>query len=63
MSSDPEFRALYDAVAAGKIRPRIDRVFPLSAAAAAYRHMEDGASHGKIVLVPDGSGPGWPDGD
>jgi NADPH:quinone reductase-like Zn-dependent oxidoreductase len=64
MANDREFRALYDAVAAGKLRPRVDRVFPLSEAAAAYRYMEEGAQHGKIVLVPDGAGQAaWPDGD
>jgi NADPH:quinone reductase-like Zn-dependent oxidoreductase len=64
MANDREFRALYDAVAAGKLRPRVDRVFPLSEAAAAYRYMEEGAQHGKIVLVPDVAGQAaWPDGD
>ncbi len=63
MSNDHEFRALYAAVAAGKIRPRVDRVFPFSEAAAAYRYMEEGAHHGKIVLVPEGAGKAWPDGD
>jgi NADPH:quinone reductase-like Zn-dependent oxidoreductase len=63
MANDHEFRALYDAVAAGKIRPRVDRVFPLSQASAAYEYMETGAQHGKIVLVPDGAVRKWPDGD
>ncbi len=63
MANDREFRALYAAVAAGRIRPRIDRVFPLSEAPAAYRHMEEGRAHGKIVLVPDGVARDWPDGD
>ncbi len=63
MANDREFRALYAAVAGGRIRPRIDRVFPLSEAPAAYRRMEEGAAHGKIVLVPDGGPVDWPDGD
>jgi len=63
MSNDREFRALYAAVAAGRLRPRVDRVFPLSQAAAAYARMEEGAQHGKIVLVPDGVERDWPDGD
>ena len=64
MASDREFRALYSAVASGKIRPRIDRVFPFSRAVEAYRYMEEGAQHGKIVLVPDGvQKKKWPDGD
>ncbi len=63
MANDHEFRALYAAVAAGRIRPRIDRVFPLSQAVAAYRRMEEGDAHGKVVLVPDGAPKDWPDGD
>ncbi len=63
MANDREFRALYAAVASGRLRPRIDRVFPLSEAAAAYRRMEEGGAHGKIVLVPDGVPRDWPDGD
>jgi NADPH2:quinone reductase len=63
MSNDHEFRALYAAVAARKIRPRIDRVFSFSEAAAAYARMEEGAQGGKIVLVPEGVEKDWPDGD
>jgi NADPH:quinone reductase-like Zn-dependent oxidoreductase len=55
MANDREFRALYAAVAAGKLKPRIDRVFALPEAAAAYSLMESGQQHGKIVLVPEGS--------
>ena len=54
MASDHEFRTLYAAVAAGRLRPRIGRIFPLSRAAEAYRYMEEGKQHGKIVLVPEG---------
>jgi len=54
MASDREFRAVYTAVAAGRLRPRIDREFPLSEAAAAYARMESGQQHGKIILVPEG---------
>lgn len=63
MANDREFRTLLAAVAAGKLKPRIDRVFPLSQARAAYAYMEEGRQHGKIVLVPDGAGSDWPDGD
>jgi len=63
MANDREFRALFAAVAAGRIRPRIDRVFRLSEAPAAYRHLEEGAAHGKVMLVPDGAQGNWPDGD
>jgi NADPH:quinone reductase-like Zn-dependent oxidoreductase len=63
MSNDREFRALLRAVASGKLAPRIDRVFPLSEAPAAYRLLEEGRQFGKIVLVPEGARRDWPDGD
>jgi NADPH:quinone reductase-like Zn-dependent oxidoreductase len=63
MSNDREFRALYAAVAARRLKPRIDRVFSLPEAAAAYARMESGDQHGKIVLVPEGVASDWPDGD
>src|ERR1700682_6006217 len=63
MSNDAEFRALLAAVGAGKLKPSIDRVFPFSRAREAYARMEEGRQHGKIVLVPDGAGSTWPDGD
>lgn len=53
MANDREFRALYAAVAAGKLKPRVDRVIPLPQAAEAYRIMEAGQLHGKIVLEPE----------
>jgi NADPH:quinone reductase-like Zn-dependent oxidoreductase len=52
MANEKEFRTLLSAVASGRLRPRIDRTFPLSDAAQAYRRMEEGLQHGKIVLVP-----------
>jgi NADPH2:quinone reductase len=43
-------------LASGKLRIVIDRVFPLSEAAAAHRRLESGESIGKIVLaMPDGA--------
>ena len=53
MANDREFRALYAAVASGKLVPRVDRVLPLSRAAEAYGLMEAGQLHGKIVLEPE----------
>ena len=38
-------------LAAGTVRPIVDRVFPLHEVAAAHRHMESNASFGKIVLT------------
>ncbi len=37
-------------IEAGKVRPRIDAVFPLEEAGKAHEHMESGAHIGKIVL-------------
>jgi len=39
-------------VRAGRLRPVVDRVLPLSEAAAAHRLLEQRAQFGKIVLVP-----------
>lgn len=63
MANDSEFRSLLGAVEAGRVRPRIDRVLPLSRAREGYRLLEEGRQFGKIVLVPDGSAHAWPDGD
>jgi NADPH:quinone reductase-like Zn-dependent oxidoreductase len=63
MANDQEFRALYSSVASGRLKPRVDRVFPLSQAREAFAYMEEGRQNGKIVLVPDGAEKNWPDGD
>lgn len=43
-------RTAWPAVAAGELRPAIDRIFPLADAAAAHARMEAGEHVGKIVL-------------
>lgn len=63
MANDSEFSDLLATVAAGKLKPRIDRVFPLSRARQAYARLEEGRQHGKILLTPDGEAAQWPDGD
>jgi NADPH:quinone reductase len=45
-------REVVDAVAAGELRTRIDRVLPLADAAEAHRLVESGGLHGKVVLTP-----------
>jgi NADPH:quinone reductase-like Zn-dependent oxidoreductase len=37
-------------LAAGKLKPVVDRVFPLHAAAEAHRYLEQGKQFGKVVL-------------
>jgi NADPH:quinone reductase-like Zn-dependent oxidoreductase len=63
MANDREFRALLQTVAAGRLSPRIDRIFPLSETRAAYELLEEGRQFGKIVLVTEAHGRRWPDGD
>lgn len=47
---------LWPHVAAGRIRPVIDRSFPLAEAAAAHRYMESGRHVGKILLIAPETG-------
>jgi NADPH:quinone reductase-like Zn-dependent oxidoreductase len=63
MANDREFRALLSTVAAGRLTPRIDRVFPMARAREAYQRMEEGRQHGKIVLRVHNGEASWPDGD
>jgi putative PIG3 family NAD(P)H quinone oxidoreductase len=49
--ADELARTVWPHVAAGRLRPVIDRVFPLSEAAAAHARMEGGEHVGKIVLA------------
>ena len=50
MGSPADFAGMTSFVAAHKITPIVDRVFPLAEADAALRHMEASAQFGKIVL-------------
>lgn len=38
-------------IAAGKVKPQVDRTFPLAEAAAAHAHLESGAHVGKVILT------------
>ncbi len=49
--ADEITRMAWPLVAAGKLRPVMDRAFPLAEAAAAHARMEAGAHIGKIVLA------------
>ncbi len=44
-------REVWPLVAAGELRPVMDRAFPLAEAAAAHAYMESGAHVGKVVLA------------
>jgi NADPH:quinone reductase-like Zn-dependent oxidoreductase len=54
MGTREDFEAVYDLVDAGKVKPVVDEVFPLSEAAAAHERMERGEQLGKIILrIPE----------
>jgi NADPH2:quinone reductase len=44
-------REIWPLVATGRIKPIVDRVFPLADAAAAHRYLESGDAIGKVVLT------------
>jgi len=50
MGTPTDFQGAYDLIAAGKVRPVVDSVFPLAEARAAHERMERGEQLGKIVL-------------
>jgi NADPH:quinone reductase-like Zn-dependent oxidoreductase len=50
VGSTEMFEAMNAAIAANRIKPVIDRVFPFDEAPDAYRHMAAGAHFGKIVI-------------
>jgi len=43
---------LFDWIATGELKVRIDKIFPLSESAEAHRYLEGRQSQGKILLVP-----------
>ncbi len=49
--ADEIHRAVWPAVAEGRLKPALDRTFPLAEAAAAHARMEAGEHVGKIVLT------------
>ncbi|MCK2158307.1 zinc-binding dehydrogenase [Exiguobacterium sp. 17-1] len=48
-----EYAQMLDAIAAGKLEPVIDQMFPLEEAAAAQSYFKETGKLGKIVLIPD----------
>ncbi|MCZ0983649.1 NAD(P)-dependent alcohol dehydrogenase [Streptomyces diastatochromogenes] len=53
VGSRETFEAMARAVALHRVRPVVDRAFPFSEAAAAYRHLASGAHFGKVVIEAD----------
>jgi NADPH:quinone reductase-like Zn-dependent oxidoreductase len=52
LGSITELRTLLDYVVAGRLRPVIDRTFPLKDTQAAVQHVLDRRNKGKVILVP-----------
>ncbi len=50
MGTPEDFQQVYDLVAAGRVGPKVDRVYPLADARAAHERLEAGDQLGKIVL-------------
>ncbi len=50
MGSKSELQTVMKLVAAGRLKPIVDRVFPLAEAAAAHAYLESGSQFGKVVL-------------
>src|SRR5215470_11535266 len=50
MGTKSELHTVVKLVAAGRLKPVVDRVFPLAEAAAAHAYLESGAQFGKVVL-------------
>ena len=50
-----DFQGVYDLIAAGKVKPIVDSVYPLADVAKAHERLERGEQLGKIVLTHEGS--------
>jgi NADPH:quinone reductase-like Zn-dependent oxidoreductase len=51
MGTRGDFAALLDLVRSGRVRPVVDRAFPLADAAEAHAYFERGKQFGKVVLT------------
>jgi NADPH:quinone reductase-like Zn-dependent oxidoreductase len=52
LGSLPEFRTMLEHVADGRLRPVVDRAFPLAEARAAVQYVLDRRNKGKVLLLP-----------
>ena len=50
--NSPDVAALAELLEAGKIRPVIDRRYPLAEVPDALRYVEDGHALGKVLIIP-----------
>jgi NADPH:quinone reductase-like Zn-dependent oxidoreductase len=50
-NSKEDLMVLKELIEAGKVRPVIDRTYPLSETADAMRYLEDGHARGKVVIT------------
>jgi len=50
MGTKPELVTVMKLVASGKLKPVVDRVFPLAEASAAHAYLESSAQFGKVIL-------------
>jgi NADPH:quinone reductase-like Zn-dependent oxidoreductase len=48
-----DIATLKELIAAGKLKPVIDRRYPLSEVVAALKWVDDGHARGKVVITPD----------
>lgn len=48
----PDVARVTELIAAGKVRPVIDRTFPLDEIVAALKHVNDGHARGKVIVKP-----------
>ena len=48
---EPDVARLKELIAAGKVKPVIDRRFPLDEVAAALRYVDDGHARGKVIIT------------
>src|SRR4051812_15353742 len=55
MGNDDEFDAVAAELRAGRLRPIVDAVFPLSAGRAAFEHLARGEQFGKVVIEIPGA--------
>lgn len=55
MGTMGELREVLGHVFAGRLKPVVDRTFPLSDIRSAHEYLENGQMFGKIVVIPDGA--------